>query len=367
MKICAVICELNPVHNGHKYIFDKAKEITGADYLIALMSGSYVQRGEPALFDKHTRTRMALNIGADAVLELPGIFATGSAQYFARGAVALLTQLGNIDYLCFGSESGSISHIMEEDIHESNDILAKEYLNALLYFDSSITPVAIKRIGTDYNNKDSIIDGICSATYIRNSIVNGKNDFYDAIPKACQNDFTNTPVYYDDYSDVIYTSIVNLCISSLSQNSTDLSLFFDVYGDLSDKITKNIYSYESAESFCHLLKSKDIAFSHIKRALLHIALGYTKSDMDLIMSHSYFAYLRLLGFKKASLPLLSSIKESSDNPLISKLSDYESILKPYQRDILKKDINASMIYEYIRHRKDNMPVINEYRKNIVIM
>ena len=109
MKTTGIIVEYNPLHPGHIYHMEQTRKQTGADYLIAVMSGSFVQRGAPALLDKYTRTRMALLAGADVVIELPVCFATGSAGDFAAGAVSLLDKLGCVDSLCFGSESGDIS------------------------------------------------------------------------------------------------------------------------------------------------------------------------------------------------------------------------------------------------------------------
>lgn len=112
MKVTGIIAEYNPFHNGHKYHIEKAKELTGADYVIVVMSGNFTQRGIPAFTDKYTRTRMALSCGADLVLELPLYYAAGSAEYFATGAVSLLDRLGVVDSLCFGSECGNIDALM---------------------------------------------------------------------------------------------------------------------------------------------------------------------------------------------------------------------------------------------------------------
>ena len=114
MTITAVIAEYNPFHNGHAYQLAKARELTGADYLVVIMSGDFVQRGAPAILDQHDRAELALLGGADLILQLPCHFALGSAQHFARGAVSLLTALGCVDFLCFGSEYGlSLIHISE--------------------------------------------------------------------------------------------------------------------------------------------------------------------------------------------------------------------------------------------------------------
>ena len=108
MKITGVIAEYNPFHNGHRYHLEQTRAISGADYIIAVISGDFMQRGVPALIHKYARTEMALQNGADLVLELPAVYAAGSAEFFAMGAVSLLDRLGSVDSLCFGSECGSL-------------------------------------------------------------------------------------------------------------------------------------------------------------------------------------------------------------------------------------------------------------------
>ena len=363
MTITAVICELNPVHNGHKYIFEKARELTGADYCIAIMSGDYVQRGEPAVFDKHIRSRFALLIGADAVIELPGIFATGSAQYFARGAAGILKKIGCISYLCFGSESGDIASIMSDDNDMPNDILAREYIKALEYFGLDIKPVPVKREGTDYNDDENISGTICSASYLRKKLICEKDFDRKLIPDSCVDvfyDYINNyaPVYFDDYSDVFYQSLKLL--------AGRLDTYFDVYGDLADKFENALDGFTSADEYCHLVKTKEIAFSHIKRALLHTALSYTKDDEKYARENDYCIYLRLLGFNKAKADVLKKLTENGSN-LISKTSDARDILGRRSLEIYEKDISASMLREYIRQKKDKKPAVNEYKRSVIIL
>ena len=133
MKIAAIIAEYNPFHNGHQYQIQRTRKETGADYIVAVMSGDFLQRGGPALCNKYLRTHMALSGGVDAVIELPSLYATASAEYFAGGSVALLNQLGAIDILSFGSETGDLSPIMKYaqilcDFNESQQDSIKKYL-----------------------------------------------------------------------------------------------------------------------------------------------------------------------------------------------------------------------------------------------
>lgn len=212
MRAAGIIAEYNPFHNGHLYQMEQVRAQTGADYVVVVMSGDFVQRGEPAVYDKYTRTAMALNCGADLVLELPSCFATGSAEDFAACGVALLDRLGVVDVLCFGSELGELAPLktaasvlcrepaeFSEDLKKllkqgmsypaarsealcryltqdaasnvsntanaaahwdyrsilasPNNILAVEYLKALKRMDSAIEPFTIQRIGQGYSDE----------------------------------------------------------------------------------------------------------------------------------------------------------------------------------------------------------------------
>jgi len=213
MKTVGIIAEYNPFHNGHAYQIAEAKRITGADYAVVVMSGDFVQRGTPAVWDKYIRTRAALLGGADLVFELPVIYATASAEYFAEGGVALLTALG-VDALCFGSECGDINalmeiaklfttespefkaaltrslregksypvareeayrahctayglHVQEDILCNPNNLLGIEYCKAILTQNSSLVPFTVKRIGDSYHEATASEGRYCSATALR--------------------------------------------------------------------------------------------------------------------------------------------------------------------------------------------------------
>lgn len=233
MKVVGLVTEYNPFHNGHKYHIEQAKEITGANYVIAVMSGNFVQRGAPALIDKYSRTIMALENGVDLVLELPVCYATASAEYFAHGAISILDKIGVVDTLCFGSECGDLTelsaaarflldsptafeqqlsehlrdgftypaarakameqylaatdstakHTLSAILTEPNNILGIEYMKALINFSSTIKPFTIKRIAAHYHEKelssslqvtkedaDMAVPIISSATALRRAI-----------------------------------------------------------------------------------------------------------------------------------------------------------------------------------------------------
>lgn len=162
MKTVGIIAEYNPFHKGHAYQLRKAKELSGADFVVIVMSGDFVQRGYPALTDKYLRTEMALACGADLVLELPVSYATGSAETFARGAVAVLEELGCIDILCFGSESGELSELCAyARLFEEEPPLYREMLQVYLKEGLSF-PAARSRAAEEYRNSTERILPCCA-------------------------------------------------------------------------------------------------------------------------------------------------------------------------------------------------------------
>lgn len=413
MTVCGIIAEFNPFHNGHAYLFSEARRITNADYLIIMMSGDYVQRGEPACMDKYSRTKAALSAGADAVFELPVCIATGSAQYFARGAVAALNALGVVDYLCFGSESGDIEELYQKTrLTESesgyasrdlpNNILAVEYLKALDYFHSPIKPVTVKRHGNDYNDITIKEGEFCSAAAVRNLLESQSENFADINNYSSNTgkDISGNPSgtlsvsLHDDVSNLLTGLIPNYAIQimqnyykthhyltfdslsdllfyklMLEQNQDkNFSDYFDIYDDLANKIRTAFSGIRptSASAFRNILKSKDIALSHISRALLHIVLEISKTDVELMQQYNYCAYLRPLGYHRDADTLRKSIKEQADRPILSKLADASKSLNEEQLTMLKKDISASDLYQQISVTPKMTAMIpGEYRQPIL--
>ena len=211
MKICAIICEYNPFHNGHFYQLCEAKRLSGADAILCIMSGNFVQRGEAAIMDKFTRAKHAIQAGADIVIELPTVFATSNAELFAKGAIHILSSIPAVNTLCFGCETAnsqaiikaatlllkepkdvsqkiklSVSNgksyakaraeawenlIPKEMLASSNNILAIEYTKALLAIKSKINILPISRIGGAYN-ETNLQKSYSSASAIRTAIQN---------------------------------------------------------------------------------------------------------------------------------------------------------------------------------------------------
>ncbi|MBO5208968.1 MAG: nucleotidyltransferase [Lachnospiraceae bacterium] len=411
MKTVGIIAEYNPFHNGHAYQLAKAKEITGADYCIVIMSGNFVQRGIPAMMDKSIRTRAALQNGADLVIELPVYYATGSAEYFASGAVALLDKLGVTDTICFGSECGNVqvlSDLASALLNESdefkdtlrkqlkighsypqarnnalaitsphltehinvlqapNNILGIEYLKALKKRNSSIVPYTITRAGAGYHT-EALHTEYSSALAIRQSITLKQNlDFikeqvpdcvFDLMKQAYQKTF---PILPEDISTLLPYKLM------LEQEKGFVE-YLDIDNDFSDRINKFIASYTDYTSFCEQLKSKNMTYTRVARNLLHILLNIYQTDMETFCVDDYVYYARMLGFRKDATPLLSAIKENSSIPLFSKLADSEQyITSENGKKMLQKDIQANHIYALLVQQKFKQELQNEYKTQVII-
>lgn len=411
MKVNGIIAEYNPFHNGHKYQLEQSLKRTNADYTIVVMSGNFVQRGAPAMLDKHIRAKMAILGGADLVLELPAIYATASAEFFAAGAVSLLTKLGVVSHLCFGSECGDIdllkraaAILVEEpeeysatlrrflkqgmtyptartwalmqhypDLNEHreifsspNNILGMEYIKAILRQGSSLIPVTIKRQGADYHDIRPV-SSYCSALSIRQALYAESNPEFlkEQMPTAaCEllMDWltSHSVVRSNDFSSILYYKL-------LSEKEYGYERYLDVSSDLSDRIQKQLKEFRDFESFCNLLKTKELTYTRISRCLLHILLNITKEDMACCTELGYTPYARVLGLRKSASPLLSAIKEKSCIPLVTKLADAEKQLGEDAFLILKQDILISQLYQGIVSGKDNKNAANEYTIPLVIV
>ena len=416
MKVAGVITEYNPFHNGHKYQLKQIKRQTSADYIVVAMSGDFVQRGETAIIDKYERTRMALLSGADLVLELPSVFATASAEFFARGGVSVLKNTGVVDTLCYGVESvdheltrlvtgvlknppaaystslarliqGGMSfpaarsralceyfqdkydissEKLDAFIASPNNILAIEYEKALM--DCDITGFPIQRVGEGYHSTDSA-SKFSSATAVRgvistlvdvnkrNSITNMQLDnsgisakLSQLMPSGCADILVDCIlgghiVFPDDISEMLYYRLI-------SERNVGYEKYADCTKELSAKIVKNIYKYESFTQFCDLLKSKNLTYTRISRVLTHILLGIEKDDFNICMDNPY---LRILGFKKSSGELMHLIKKRASVPLITKVAD-----APYE--LISKDIFAADLYGRLCYSQQN-----EFTHGVVII
>ncbi len=415
MRVNGIVAEYNPFHNGHKYQLNTCKELTGADYTIVAMSGNFVQRGAPALVDKFTRAKMALLGGADLVLEIPSFYACASAEYYAAGSVALLDKLGVVDCLCFGSECGDIDRLQktaallaeEPDTYQNalrqhlsagrsfpaarqaalheltgecnaltfpNDILGAEYCKALLRRKSTIRPVTVTRIGSAYHasamDESELV--FPSATAIRQRILvdSGPSEsvlsaYRTHLPDAACDVFWQAlretgPLSENDLSAMLLYAL-------LQNQAAGYTAYLDISEDLSAKIQKHLYQYRNFNSFCELLKSKNLTYTRISRCLLHILLSIKKESLVSYQAMDYVPYARILGFKKDAAPLLSAIKRHASASLISKLADAYTVLSEEALGMLQEDVHISNLYCAVRAQKNQTAIRNEYSTPIVVI
>lgn len=423
MQTAAIIAEYNPLHKGHEYHLTQTRQQTGADYLIVVMSGDFVQRGAPAVFDKYLRTRMALACGADVVLELPAVYATASAEFFASGAVSLLNELHVVDTLSFGSECGNApairqlaselcvlekqEHFQQELLHQKklgfsypvamqkavhactenstlcdieplpNNILGLEYCKALIRSESQITPVTILRSGEGYHsrNASSCEEGLsfASASALRQILAGYGNDLGKALNDARLRSQLPAGVYEllqeahgyrfvlseNDFSTLLYYRL-------LTGKETGFSGYDGCNADLSAKICRYLPQYRDLTGFCELLKSKDLTYTQISRSLMRILLGIRKEENHTFAGQQPAPYARLLGFRKSASPLLNRIKQESSIPLISKMADAATYLTPNELKYLELDVTAAQLYEAVSSSLNNTPIKNEYQQSPIV-
>ena len=412
MKVCGIVAEYNPLHNGHIYHLKETKRISEADYTIVVMSGNFMQRGTPAIMDKYERTKTALLCGADLVIELPAYYAAGSAEYFAMGAVSILDKLGVVSNICFGSESGDIAllekvaHILVEEsptfqkymqshlrsgstypvarsaailavcpelsasisvLTTPNNILGLEYIKSIIRQNSSIVPLTTKRCGSDYHDIRLGLNQ-SSASAIRQALWTGVSlpELENQMPAssyAILSEYLkhNQLLHLNDFSEVLYYKL-------LSEHDKGFSDYVDVSPALSDRICNNLYRFSGYEAFCDVLKTKEVTYSRISRCLFHILLNMRKDDLNTYMTTlGITPYARVLGFKKEAAPLLSEIDKHTTIPLVTKLADANKQLDEAAYSMLKKEIMMNDIYSSIRASKAKVPMINEYSTPIVIV
>lgn len=409
MRILGLICEYNPFHNGHLHHIEESKRLTGADKVIVVMSGNFVQRGAPAIMPKHLRTKMALESGASLVLELPTRYATGSAEFFATGAVSLLHQLGCVDAICFGSECGDIhklstiadilleepsdyksmlqeslksgyafpvarqlameafltqqySDFKAENLLENpNNILGIEYIKALKRLGSSITPYTILRKASDYHDTN-LIEAYSSASAIRRylsdsfdeTLLNQVPDSSYSIMKECLH--TRFPIYSNDFSLLLHQKL-------LSSSRESLLEYQDMTTALANRIIRMRKDYKNFEQFIELIKNKNTTYTRISRALLHALLEIPAFELrPNTMNH----YIRVLGFQKKDSDLLTLIKDNSTLPLLTKITQSTS-LSTLGQELLLEDMNASNLYESIITHKFQTAFIHECEQSIVMI
>lgn len=379
MRVLGIVVEYNPFHNGHLFHLQKAKELIKPDYIIAVMSGNFCQRGEPAIIDKFSRTEIALKMGVDVVFELPTVYAIQDAGGFARGAIWLLNSTNVVTDIVFGSESNDIkflkkiAKILHEQpdlyngflheelkkgysfpnarkyalmryvektklmnpekiklIEKSNDILGLEYIKAILEINSNIVPHTIKRMGADYREEE-FKGELSSATAIRKFIKEGKMDLVKkSVPKEsfeviCKEiEKGRGPVFLEDMEKLIL-GIIRL------KNKEDFSKLYGFSEGLDDRFHRFSRISGNLKEFMENVKSKRFTFTRIRRLMLYTLFEMEKNFVEMSNKKGP-QYLRILGFTESGRELLSIMKKISRLPLISTMSLYKKVIEKTLKD-----------------------------------
>ena len=393
MKITGIAAEYNPLHEGHKYHLTMARQTLGADYIIVALSGDFCQRGTPAFLNKMTRAQMALLAGADMVVEIPAVYATSSAEGYALGSVGVFDALGCIDNICFGMESkyteelevcaskirnakdnakdtmnsyfksgksyaGALSEILgDENVLTPNNILGIEYINAIFQIGSNIKPFGITRLG-DYSSESLVpqdSSNYSSASAIRKSI---EDDGFDCclneIPKETRDLLMESygklgPLFVNDFSDELKYKLITCTVDGYED-------YLGIDRSLSDRISNLLSEYDSYEQFIELVKTRNLTYSHVARAFLHILLNIRKNSYIIPSSKKPLPYVHVLGFKKGSEALLKEIKVASKSKVIYTAEDFKSLEDVDGLNLLNIDLISSKIYNSKLQKKYGVTV-----------
>lgn len=380
MNVAGIVVEYNPFHNGHAFHVSETRKMTNADLIVAVMSGNFLQRGEPALVSKWERTKMALAQGVDLVVELPYAFSTQHAETFANGAISILNNIG-CNSVCFGSESGNVNQFEQMlevitknkatyndyvksflkkgysypaalstsftkfqtgdnllDLTLPNNILGYHYIKAIQEQKSTIKPFTLKREQAQYHDKDiPCANSIASATSIRESLVKNSEPIQriaHVIPETTHEQlqlYLQKNNHFQDWERLFPF----LKYKILTSSPTELQNIYEAEEGLENRIIKLIDKTESFHDFMGNLKTKRYTWTRLQRLCLHILTNITKEDMSLVGSTC--PYIRLLGMSHIGKQYMNKIKKQISIPLITTISNHSYHL-------LEMELRASRCY-----------------------
>lgn len=379
MKSVGIICEYNPFHNGHLYHLNKVKELYPEHAIILVLSGSFLQRGESSILDKWTKTEIALKHGADLVVELPYVFSSQSADFFAKGSIQLLHHL-KVEAVVFGSETNDVEllskiadlsltneydEVMKEcldqglsypkamnsaltkltgqSISKPNDILGISYIKEIKKLNSNIIPVTIKRTN-DYHDL-KLEHEITSATSIRNALRNNI-DVKTYVPEITYHYLKSNKLHFiEDYFPFLKYKILS--------EINNLHIYHTVEEGIENRIKKYIVNSNSLEELVLNIKTKRYTYNKIMRMLNHILCNFTKEEAA---NFNDIEYIRVLGFSTKGKQYLNQIKKDLLIPLITNYSKLNN-------KMLELEFRVTAIYASILNENDKISLIEKEYKN----
>ncbi|MFD1990971.1 nucleotidyltransferase [Paenibacillus nicotianae] len=402
MKVAGIIVEYNPLHYGHLLHLQKTREHTQADAIVAVMSGGFTQRGEPAIFDKWARTEMALQAGCDLVIELPSAYTVQPAEWFAYGAVSLLEHTGIVDSLVFGSESGSLSQLqaladlltnespelrlliqnsLKEGISypralgqavdrlysipdqatsllaKPNNTLGLQYMIALNRLHSSIVPATIQREQSQYHDLQPTHHQIASATAVRQLLFNDDHHVSSYLPETTmriiEREMTagKGPVELNQLWQSLFHIITTHSPEQLAQ-------YYDMSEGLEYRFKKILPTLQHCRitDLITALKTKRYTYTRLQRLIAHLLLGHTTSVLNTAQLEKGPGYIRVLGFTDTGRALLRQMKKTASLPVITRPTDTDH---PH----MELDIRASAIQASCFAVQQSSYLYSDYRRS----
>ncbi|WP_046215321.1 nucleotidyltransferase [Paenibacillus wulumuqiensis] len=399
MKVAGIIVEYNPLHNGHLLHIHKTRELTGCDAVVAVMSGGFTQRGEPAAFSKWARAEMALRCGCDLVIELPSVYVVQPAEWFAYGAVSLLEATGVVDQLVFGSEAGSLLHLnaladlltderpefrqrlqdaLKEGLSypaavsqaagaaesisseaaamlsEPNNTLGLQYLIALRRLNSSIVPGTIQREKSHYHDPQPVHEQIASATAIRNLLMEQPDRAAAYMPAEVMRIIHNEtesgrgPAHINDLWQPLLQTIATATPARLAD-------YYDMNEGLEHRLLSKLTSLTdcSVTGLLDSLKTRRYTYARLQRLIAHLLLGHRRTELTEATLQDGPGYLRVLGFTEHGRQLLKLMKKTSTLPVITRPADTDH---PH----MEMDIRATVMQASAFASQDARQLYSDY-------
>lgn len=388
MRVCGIICEYDPFHSGHQHHIAQARALSGADYVVCLMSGAFTQRGMPSILPARDRAEMALMSGADAVLEAPYACSVREAENFALGFVRVLNGLG-VTHLSFGVETEDISllsdaaHLLEEKdesfesfiaraldrgvsyaeaagralentlgkraeaLRNPNAVLAMNYLRAIIRLRSPLTAMPVKREGA-YHAEE--LAPLASASAVRSALVRGDwQAVRRAVPEACFPVIERAVLR----GDMCRPACVDVPLRAklLSMTNADIAALPEVSEGLENRIAAAARSQTTREGIIQAIKTRRYPYSRISRALCHALTGATRDDLT-----SSRPYARVLGFRASAAPLMRRFSDSG----------FALVTRP-ARELSASDYAMDARANAVRRALIGAPAGAEYREQPIIL
>ena len=435
MKHIGIIAEYNPFHNGHSYQINEIKKIFPDKDIIICMSGDYVQRGEPAVFPKALRTKCALSGGADLVIELPENFASASSEHFAAAGVITLASTGIIDTLCFGAECDDINKLIklseffisepdnykhhlrnnlsnglsypkaraaaihtcfpnddfDELLRHPNNILAIDYIKAIIRYDLPIKPYIIKRTSDNHGLLDT--DGnLCSSSALRHAMQEYGNNIHNLsceITSECNNNENlNIKDNSTDINNILKRNIPENIYNIIKESPYGKPIFFEDfypylqyrlmtdnnmltgYHEITEELSNRINNInilpDTFHEFTDILSGKQITHARIRRAMLNVILSRTKDNMKSSDIRNMINYIRILGVRKQSTHLIKEMGAAASLPIINKTTKALSNLPADASSQFEKSIADSIIYRQVFYNKYGIIIPTDYEQSVII-